>query len=223
MHRFRRLLHGCHDSRMRSATADISLQGLRNFRGAGIGIFLQQGHTAYDHSGSAICALKCALIEKCLLHGMQLAVVFETFNGDDGFSRSVIHRKLARSPRHAIQQDGAGTALAFTATVLGSGQPKLFAQGKQQRGSGFGCKRSAFSVDLCVDWPCHLILESPRILSAWVYSAPVCSLVKAKTRAGGYGAMGEFPVTFAGTPLSKEQNTFVRCPKIDVPSARQEL
>src|SRR5204862_7550748 len=118
MHRFRRLLHGGHDSRMRSATADISLQCLHNFRGAGSGIFLQQGHTAYDHSGSAIRALKRALIEKCLLHGMQLAVVFETFDGDDGFSRSVIHGKLAGSPRRAIQQDGARATMTFAAAVL---------------------------------------------------------------------------------------------------------
>ena len=131
MHRSGRLLDGRHDSRMRSATADISLQSLRNFCGAGIGIFLQQGHTAYDHSRSAIRALKRALIEKCLLHGMQLAVVFETFDGDDGFSRSVIHGKLAGSPRRAIQQDGASATLAFAAAVLGSGQAKLFAQRKQ--------------------------------------------------------------------------------------------
>lgn len=131
MHRSGRLLHGRHDSRMRSATADISLQGLHNFRSAGIGILLQQGHTAHDHSGSAIRALKRALIEKCLLHGMQLTVLFETFNGDDGFSRSVADRELAGSSRRAIQQDGASATLAFTATVLGSGQAKLFAQRKQ--------------------------------------------------------------------------------------------
>ena len=166
MHRSGRLLDGRHDSRMRSATADISLQGLRNFRGAGIGIFLQQGHTAYDHSGSAIRTLKRALIEKCLLYGMQLAVVFETFNGDNGFSRSVADGELAGSSRHTVQQDGASATLAFTATVLGSGQSKLFTQRKQQRGFGFGCKRSALSVDLCVDWPGHLILEASRILSA---------------------------------------------------------
>jgi hypothetical protein len=166
MHRSGRLLDGRHDSRMRSATADISLQGLRNFHGAGIGVLLQQGHTAYDHSGSAIRALERALIEKCLLHGMQFSVVFETFNGDNGFSRSVADGELARSSRYTIQQDGASATLAFTATVLGSGQSKLFAQRKQQRGFGFRCKRSAPSVDLCVDRPGHLILEASRILSA---------------------------------------------------------
>jgi hypothetical protein len=161
------LLDGRHDSRMRSATADISLQSLHNLRAAGIGIFLQQGHTAYDHSGSAIRALKRALIEKRLLHGMQLAVVFETLNGDNGFSRSVADGELAGSSRYAIQQDGASATLAFTTTVLGSGQSKLFAQRKQQRAFGFGCKRPALSVDFCVDWSGHVILESSRILPAW--------------------------------------------------------
>ena len=69
---------------MCAAAADVSLQGLHDFWRTGIGIFLKQRHAAGNHSGSAVGALKRALIEERLLNGMKLAVLFETFNGDDG-------------------------------------------------------------------------------------------------------------------------------------------
>jgi hypothetical protein len=127
MHGFAGLPNGGDDSGMGAAAADVSLQGLHDFLLVGIGIFLEKRDAADDHSRSAICALESALIEKSLLHRMKLAVLFEAFNGDDGFSRSVSDRKLAGTPRRAIQQNGAGTALAFATTIFGSGEAKLFA------------------------------------------------------------------------------------------------
>jgi hypothetical protein len=127
MHGSGGLLNGGDDSGMRAAAADISLQGLYNFRLARIGIFLQQRDAADDHSGSAVGALKRALIEKSLLNGMELAVLLEAFNSDDGFSCRVADRKLAGTPRRAIQKYGAGAALPFAATVFGSGQAEFFA------------------------------------------------------------------------------------------------
>ena len=125
------LLDRGNDSGMSAAAADISLQGLYDFWFAGIGIFLQKRDTADDHSGSAIGALECALIEESLLYGMKLTVLFEALNGDDGFSRSVGDGELAGAPRRAIQQNSAGAALAFAATVLCSGEAQFFAQGKK--------------------------------------------------------------------------------------------
>ena len=131
MHRFGGLLNRGDDTRMRAAAADISLQGLHDFRLTGVGIFLEQCDAADNHSGSAIGALERALIKKCLLHGMKLAVSFEAFDGDDGFPGCVTDGELARSSRRAIQEDGAGATLAFAAAVFGSSKAKLFAQRKQ--------------------------------------------------------------------------------------------
>ena len=155
MHRFGGLLNGGDDAWMGSTAADISLQGLYDFRLTGIGFFLQERDAADNHSGSAIGALECALIEKGLLYGMKLAVLFEAFNGDDGFSRGVSDGELAGAPRRAIQQNSAGAALAFAATVFCSGEAKLFAQSKEQICVGAGNENPAFSVDLRVDGPCH--------------------------------------------------------------------
>ena len=95
MHYFGSLLNCGDDARMGAAAADISLQGLNDFRFTGIGTFLEKSHAADNHSGSAIGALERALIEECLLHGMKLAVSFEAFNGDDRFSGCIADGELA--------------------------------------------------------------------------------------------------------------------------------
>src|SRR5258708_11517218 len=140
---------------MGSTAADISLQGLYDFRLTGIGIFLQERDAADNHSGSAIGALECALIEKGLLDRMELTVLLESFDGGDGFSGGVAGRKLAGAAGRAIEQNGAGAELAFAATVFCSGEPKLFAQSKEQSCVEGGNENPAFSVDLRVDGPCH--------------------------------------------------------------------
>src|SRR5258706_3293124 len=116
MHGFGGLLNCGDNFGMGSAAADISLQRLHDFRLAGILIFLQERDAADDHSGSAIGALECALIEKGLLYGMKLAVLLEALNSENGFSCSVADGELAGTPRRAIQKNGAGAALAFAAT-----------------------------------------------------------------------------------------------------------
>src|SRR6266852_4085095 len=146
---------------MGSTAADISLQGLYDFRLTGIGIFLQERDAADNHSGSAIGALECALIEKGLLHRMELAVLLESFNGGDGFSGGVADRELAGAARRAIEQNSAGAALAFAATVFCSGEAKLFAQSKEQSCVGAGNENPAFSVGAC-GWALPLVLEAPR-------------------------------------------------------------
>jgi len=136
---------------MGAAAADISLERLHDVGFAGILIFLQECDAANNHSGGAIGALECALVEKCLLYRMKLTVLFETFNREDGFSGSVADRELAGAAGRAVEQDGAGAALAFAAAVFRSGEAKLFAQRKEQSCVGIGFEGTRFPVDLCVD------------------------------------------------------------------------
>src|SRR5258708_39382406 len=99
LHSLAGLLNGGNDARMGSTAANISLQSVHDFLLVGIGIFLEKRNTADNHSGSAIGALERALIEKSLLYGMKLAVLFEALDGDDGFSRGVADGELAGAPR----------------------------------------------------------------------------------------------------------------------------
>jgi len=105
LHGFGGLLNCGDNARMGSTPADISLQSLDNFWFAGILIFLQERDAADDHSGSAIGALECALIEKGLLYGMKLAVLLEALNSENGFSRGGADKELAGTPRRAIQKN----------------------------------------------------------------------------------------------------------------------
>jgi hypothetical protein len=121
------LLDGGNDAGMGAAAANISLQSLNNFWFARIGILLQKCNAADNHSRSAIGALERALIEKSLLYGMKLTVLFEALDGSDGFSCGFSDRELAGAARRTVQKNRAGAALAFAATVFGSSEAKLFA------------------------------------------------------------------------------------------------
>ena len=49
---------------------------------------------------------------------MQLAILFESFDGNDLFTRGATNLRSARTDRLPIEQHRACTALTFAATVL---------------------------------------------------------------------------------------------------------
>src|SRR5579863_7356546 len=113
---------------MRAAAANVSLQGLDDFVRSRRRFGRQQADAAQNHSGSAIGALKCAGIEKRLLHRMEAAVFYKSFNCDDGARCGGADGNLAGAPRSAVEQDGTRAALAFAATIFGSGESEIVAQ-----------------------------------------------------------------------------------------------
>src|SRR6266851_566538 len=104
------------NSRVRPTAADIALQKLDNLRGTWIAVALQQSDAAHDHPSRAVGALKGAGIEKGLLHGMQMSVFLQAFNGGDGLANRGADGNLAGTPRHPADQHSASAALAFAAT-----------------------------------------------------------------------------------------------------------
>jgi hypothetical protein len=63
-------LHGLNDARVSATAADVSLQGLCDFLGCGVGILPQQGDAAHDHAGRAVGALEGFDVKESLLDGM---------------------------------------------------------------------------------------------------------------------------------------------------------
>ena len=118
---------------MRSAAADIAVERLDDFSRVRAGIVLEQRDAAHDHSGRAVSALKGSGIDESLLHRMELAVALEAFDRYDGFCCCGADRNLAGASWAAANQNGAGAALAFAATVLGAGEAELVAQNLEQR------------------------------------------------------------------------------------------
>ena len=133
---------------MRTATADVALKGLRYFRHGWIWVLLEKRDAAHDHAGSAVGALKSAEIEKSLLHGMQPAVAFQAFDGGDGFFDCGAERHLAGAPGRAVDQDGAGAALALPTTVLATGESEFVAKSRKKSGIRVGFNRVRFAVYL---------------------------------------------------------------------------
>jgi hypothetical protein len=163
---------------MCSAAANISLKRLRNFGSVGIRISLEQCDAAHDHSRSAVSALERALIDECLLHGMQLPVLLESFNGQDRFVRGIAHGKLAGSPRRATKKDRAGAALAFATTIFAPSQAQLFAKNVEKRSARVRSDVVVLTVDFEVKRFCHLVpaleLTASRVkkLSLALFGAP---------------------------------------------------
>src|SRR5690242_2025744 len=143
---------------MRSAAANIALEELHDVCLFRIGVGSQQSDAAHDHSGRAVRALECTCIQECLLHGMQLAVFFESFNGSDRFYRRSADRDLARASWRSADQYGASAALSFSAAILGAGEAKFIAQYIQKWRVG--------RVGNCVSFAVHFQLHGLRHTSS---------------------------------------------------------
>ena len=85
--------------------------------------------------GGAEPALKRLRIEKRLLHRMRAAVGREAFDGGDGMAVGAEGRDQAAVHRLAVDQHGAGAAVAGVAAFLDAEMPEL-AQERAQALSG---------------------------------------------------------------------------------------
>jgi triacylglycerol esterase/lipase EstA (alpha/beta hydrolase family) len=77
-----------------------------------------------------------ALIQECLLHGMQAVALREAFNSSDLFLGDIADLRNTGSARLAIDQDGTGTALTLAAAIFASCQIEMVAQDEEQDGVG---------------------------------------------------------------------------------------
>src|ERR1039457_1325369 len=112
-----RLLDGRDDAEVSDAAADVAVHVAHDVFAAGVRGFLQQRHAGDDHAGSAIAALHGALLEEGVLQR-----VVDAFDGRDLFAGGGAHGEFTRADGLAIEQHGAGAALAFAASVLGAGK-----------------------------------------------------------------------------------------------------
>src|SRR5690606_27021336 len=117
-----------------SATAtNVSLHGRHNLTTRWCRVFLQEGSSCHDHSGSTIRTLKNVHIEKCFLYGMKRTVFFETFNRGDLFSGYTTGGCYTRARWTPVNENRTRATNTFTTTVLAACQVKFVAQNLQQR------------------------------------------------------------------------------------------
>ena len=75
-----------------------------------------------DHAGSADAALGAAFFEETLLDGMEFFVSRQAFDGGDLRAFGLQGGDEAGVDEVAVDEDGAGSAVAFAAAFLGAGE-----------------------------------------------------------------------------------------------------
>jgi hypothetical protein len=116
------------DAGISPAPADIALHGAPDFGLGRVRLFMQQTGSGHDHAGSAVSALQGIGFDKGSLQRVQMPIALHAFDGSDLFALRELHRRTARSHGDAVEEDGARTALPFTAAVLGAGEVEFFAK-----------------------------------------------------------------------------------------------
>src|SRR4051812_4452805 len=148
------------DRTIPGAAADIALQ-----RRAKIGALrLVQRGAGQDHAGGAEAALKALRIEEGLLHRMRAAVPTESFDRGDSAAFGAERGDQAAMHGLAVEQHGAGAAVAGIAALLHTEMAEL-AQERAQALPGARLLRKRRAVDL----EAHEDVapkSSPRISSA---------------------------------------------------------
>src|SRR5580704_15956149 len=92
----------------------------------------EQRNSAEDHAGGAVAALEGALVKEGLLNRSKTPVLFEAFDCDNLGAADAADRQEAGARRYAVEQDGAGAALALAAAVVGSGEFEMVAKNREQ-------------------------------------------------------------------------------------------
>ena len=114
-------LHRVHDFHIAGAAADVIAQGVGDLLPGRAGVLVQQGLGAHDHARDA----ETALHGPCLAKGIGVRVLFKVrkaFHRQDGFALHAVGLLDAAFDGLAVDEDGAGAASAFAATVLHRGQ-----------------------------------------------------------------------------------------------------
>ena len=120
--------NGGGDAGIGRATADIAAHAFANALGVGTCVtFREETHGAHDLARGAVSALKTVMFDKGGLHGVQRVAFCESFDGRNVCAVDACGQRKAGIDPLAIEQNGAGTALAAIAAFLGAGQSDMFA------------------------------------------------------------------------------------------------
>src|SRR6266576_6170910 len=95
-------------------------------------MFFEEVMGGEDHAGGADAALGSALFEEALLYWMEFFVDDQAFDGGDFGAFGLQDGDEAGVDQVAVDEDGAGSALAFAASLFGSGEVQVFAEDVEQ-------------------------------------------------------------------------------------------
>src|ERR1017187_1482916 len=120
-----------------------------------MGISPQQPNRAQDHPWRAPAALHGLGFQEGLLHGVQLALRRQSLNRHDAFAGDGRDLGGARTRSYAVDQDGAGGALALAAAILGSGEIQIVTKDAEQCAVRIGIDPPPGAIDIQFGNPGH--------------------------------------------------------------------
>src|SRR5512137_2023094 len=115
------------------ASAQLARERLRDLLPGGVRLPVEDPSRGHQHARRAVAALGRAMVGEGGLEGMELGAVPEPLHGGDR-SIAALHRRHQAGERQiAVEEDGAGAALAELAPVLGTGQSQVLAEHLEER------------------------------------------------------------------------------------------
>ena len=115
------------------AAAEVAGDGVANLVVGGLGLLLEESVAGHQHAGRAEAALQPVLLKEALLQRMELAVLFEAFDGHDLAAVGLHGEDRARLDGAAVHDDRAGAAVARVAPDVGAGEPQVLAEEVDQQ------------------------------------------------------------------------------------------
>jgi hypothetical protein len=133
--------------RVTGASAQITLDGMRDVLARRRRIALQQLHPRQDHAGRAITALQTVAFPESFLHRMQLPVVGQSFDGGDLGPICLHGEERARLHCLAVHQHGARAAERGFAADVRAGEVAVLAKEMNEQGAWLDFALSLHSVN----------------------------------------------------------------------------
>src|SRR5215468_4888707 len=133
LHAERRQLDGVEDLRVTGAAAEIAGQRHPHLVTARGGIVLEERLRGEENARGAVAALGGAELGEGLLEGMEPGPAGHALDRRDRLTLRLDGERQTRQRGLAVDEHGAGAALAQLAAVLGAREPEILAQDLEQR------------------------------------------------------------------------------------------
>src|SRR6185436_12850237 len=124
------------------AAADVAGDAEANFVFRRVGILVEQRLGHHDHPRRTEAALRAAKLGELLLQRM-----LDSFDGDDLAAVGLHPEHETRIERLAVNQDGAGAAVAHVAALFRAGEAGLVAQRVEQAAVGLELQLARLAVE----------------------------------------------------------------------------
>jgi len=140
------VLDGSDDVGVSATAADVAAHQFFDLGVAGAAGLFEQSNCGHDLAGSAIAALVAIVLDEGGLHGVETAGFAQALDGRDGIAFVHDREGEAGVDAAAVDVDGARSALAMVAALLGAGQRKCFAQAVEERCTGINLDLEGLAV-----------------------------------------------------------------------------